>query len=53
MYQMVTHIDKYRDCLKAHGPVDEALASTMGDYMYLAAFDDEDTMNAFYEDVIC
>ena len=44
---------KYGYCLKDYGPVDEALASTMGDYMYLAVFDDEDTMNQFYEDVIC
>lgn len=45
--------EKYSDRLKEYGPVDEALASTMGDYMYLAVFDDEETMNKFYEDVIC
>ncbi len=45
--------NKYGYCLKDYGPIDEALASTMGDYMYLAVFDDEDTMNQFYEDVIC
>lgn len=45
--------EKYGYCLKASGPVDEALASTMGDYMYLAVFDSEEELDQFYEDVLC
>lgn len=44
--------NKYHDNIKQSGRVADALASTMGNYMYLANFDTEEELNAFYEDVL-
>ena len=43
---------KYAAHIKTSERVPDALASTMGNYMYLAVFDTEEEMNAFYHDVI-
>lgn len=45
-------VDMYRGSLKAVGRVPRALSSTMGNTMYLAAFEREQEMKDFYKEVL-
>ncbi len=42
--------EKYRDNLKLEGPVADALSGTMGNYMYVGLFDEEEEMKLFIKD---
>ncbi|MBQ4254131.1 MAG: ATP-grasp domain-containing protein [Erysipelotrichaceae bacterium] len=42
--------EKYRDNLRLEGPVADALSGTMGNYMYVALFDEEEEMKLFIKD---
>lgn len=43
---------KYASHIRTSEPVPDALANTMGNYMYLAVFDTKEEMDAFCDDVI-
>lgn len=43
---------KYKGAIKQHGRIPDALAGAMANQMYIAVFDTEDELNAFYRDVL-
>ena len=43
---------KYGHCMKMVDRIPEALSGAMGNQMYMATFDTEEEMNAFYKDVL-
>ena len=51
----ISHDDvmaKYGHCMKMVDRIPEALSGAMGNQMYMATFDTEEEMNAFYKDVL-
>lgn len=43
--------EKYKDAIVEEGHVDAALATDMGDYMFMARFDSMDELNKFFDDL--
>ena len=45
-------MEKYGTHIRQESPVPDALSGAMGNYMYLACFDTEEELKAFYQDLV-